>query len=275
MEFQECWLGKLNKRLTLSELVNVLESEELEVKSILIPTEVELEKVYWKELTLCVEEEDTDPHDSKGNEIEHDDVVRMEIEKLEERLLGVISKRLDQMEYKIDSLVELAAMGDIVQIEDTGCDLPKGRRHRTKRKARLLCSPFTNLTKRRKLSDIDVYDPYREVDPSKVDDLNKWMEVASTSDLVPLHRCDVEAKYLLDLLNKDGWLTGESAHGEWQIHTQSPRKEDFKFSKSLLKYVDESTIELGKSWKDYRYLYAPCCAIGSHWFAVKIELEGL
>ncbi|KAL2538989.1 ubiquitin-like-specific protease 1A [Forsythia ovata] len=229
------------------------------------------------------------------------------MEKLEGRLLGVISKRLNQMEYKIDSLVELAEVGrfhsttsacdspicnttnvhvvqpeverkekvgpddvmdelekeriiedetgeelvegkkagndenvsdeteivekemsadfltpekleedankstkgDIVQIEDKGSELPKGRGHRTKRKAHLLYSPFTDPTKRRKLSDIDVYDPYREVDHSKVDDLNKWMEVASTSDLVHLHRCDIEAKCLLDLLNKDGWLTGE------------------------------------------------------------------
>ncbi|KAL2480226.1 Ubiquitin-like protease domain-containing protein [Abeliophyllum distichum] len=347
------------KRLTSSEVVNVLESKELEVMSTLIPTEVELQEVYWKELTSCVEEEDTNSEDSKGNDTEqggepshsfhqhsprvsqpppvcHDhniaDVVRMEMEKLEERLLGVISKRLDRMEYKIDSLVEMAAVekgmsgdfctpekleedknkstkGDIVQIESTGFDIPKGRGHRTKRKARLLCSPFTDPTKRRKLSDLDVYDPYREVDPSKVDDLNKWMEVASTIDLVPLHHCDVEAKCLLDLLNKDGWLTGEivnealyhirdralkfsnlfqqdccildcyfcqfvqSAHGEWQIHAQSPRNEEFKFSKSLLKYVDGSIPELGKCWKDCRYLYAPCCAIGSHWFAVKIDLE--
>ncbi|KAL2549505.1 Ulp1 protease family protein [Forsythia ovata] len=395
---------ELSKRLMSSELVNVLESKELEVKFTLIPTEAKLEEVYWKELTPCVEEEDTNSQDSKENETEHDgepshsfhqhspqasqpppvyhdhniaDVVRMEMEKLEGRLLGVISKRLDQMEYKIDSLVELAvvgrfhsttsacdspicnttnvhvaqpeverneevgpddvmdelekerilenetgeelvegekagkdenvsdetefvekgmsadfftpekleedankstkAIGDIEQIEDTGSELPKGRGHRTKRKARLLCSPFTNPTKRRKLSDIDVYDPYREVNPSKVDDLNKWMEVTSTSDLVPLHRCDVEAKCLLDLLNNDGWLTGEivnealyhirdralkfpnlfqqdcsildcyfyqfvqSAHEEWQIHAQSPRKEEFKFSKSLLKYVVGST----------------------------------
>ncbi|KAL2518583.1 Ubiquitin-like protease domain-containing protein [Abeliophyllum distichum] len=126
------------KRLTTSEVVNVLESKELEVISTLIPTEVELEEVYWKELTPCVEEEDTDSQDSKGNDTEHDgepshsfhqysprvsqpppvchdhniaDVVRMEMKKLEERLLGVISKRLDRMEYKIDSLVELAAVG--------------------------------------------------------------------------------------------------------------------------------------------------------------------
>ncbi|KAL2498662.1 Ulp1 protease family protein [Abeliophyllum distichum] len=181
---------------------------------------------------------------------------------------------------KLEEDENKSTKGDIVQIESTWFDIPKGRGHRTKRKARLLCSPFTDPTKRRKLSDLDVYDPYREVDPSKVDDLNKWMEAASTSDLVPLHHCDVEAKSLLDLLNKDGWLTGEivnealyhirdralkfpnlfqqdccildcyfcqfvqSAHGEWQIHAQSPRKEEFKFSKSLLKYVDGSIPEL-------------------------------
>ncbi|KAL2529298.1 uncharacterized protein Fot_21899 [Forsythia ovata] len=119
----------------------------------------------------------------------------------------------------------------------------------------------------------------------------------------------IKAKYLLDLLNKDGWLTREivnealyhirdralkfpnlfqqdcsildcyfcqfvqSAHGEWQIHAQSPKNEDFKFSKSLLKYVDGSTPEFSKSWKECRYLCAPCCAIGSHWFSMKIDLE--
>ncbi|KAL2538810.1 uncharacterized protein Fot_20201 [Forsythia ovata] len=56
---------ELFKRLMSSELVNVLEAKELEVKSTLIPTEAELEEVYWKELTPCVEEEDTDSHDSK------------------------------------------------------------------------------------------------------------------------------------------------------------------------------------------------------------------
>ncbi|KAL2522059.1 uncharacterized protein Fot_25982 [Forsythia ovata] len=128
---------ELSKRLMSSDLVNVLEAKELEVNSTLIPTEAELEEDYWKELTPCVEEEDTDSQDSKENETEHDgepshsfhqhsprvsqpppvyhdhniaDVVRMEMEKLEGRLLGVISKRLDQMEYKIDSLVELAAV---------------------------------------------------------------------------------------------------------------------------------------------------------------------
>ncbi|KAL2493375.1 Tyrosine-sulfated glycopeptide receptor 1 [Abeliophyllum distichum] len=139
------------KRLTSSEVVN------LEVISTLIPTEVELEEVYWKELTPCVEEEDTDSQDSKGNDTEHDgepshsfhqhspqvsqpppvchdhniaDVVRMEMEKLEERLLGVISKKLDRMEYKIDSLVELAAMGRFHSTTNVPVSPPEVKRRR-------------------------------------------------------------------------------------------------------------------------------------------------
>ncbi|KAL2506254.1 Ubiquitin-like protease domain-containing protein [Abeliophyllum distichum] len=141
---------ELPKRLTSSEVVNVLESKEVKVKSTLIPTEAELEEVYWKKLTPCVEEEDTDSQDSKGNDTEHDGVpshsfhqhspqvtqpppvchdhniadgVRMEMKKLEERLLGVISKRLDRMEYKIDSLVELTAVGRF-HSTTSACDSP-------------------------------------------------------------------------------------------------------------------------------------------------------
>ncbi|KAL2457255.1 Ubiquitin-like protease domain-containing protein [Abeliophyllum distichum] len=118
MEFQECWVGNSLRSMKSSEVVNVLESKELEVNSTLIPTEAELEEVYWKELTPCVEEEDTDSQDSKGNDTEHNgepshsfhqhslqvsqpppvchdhniaDVVRMKIEKLEERFHSTTS----------------------------------------------------------------------------------------------------------------------------------------------------------------------------------------
>ncbi|KAL2525219.1 Ubiquitin-like protease domain-containing protein [Abeliophyllum distichum] len=319
------------KRLTSSEVVNVLESKELEVISTLIPTEVELEEVYWKELTPCVEEEDTNSQDSKGNDIEHNgesshsfhqhsprvsqpppvchdhniaDVVRMEMEKLEERFHSTTSaydspirnttnvpvsppKMKRKEEAGPNDVMDELEKERIIEDED-GEELVGGEKAADdenvsnetefvekrnvwtgasyQEKSTSIVFLLHGPEKEEKVVGPDVYDPYREVDPSKVDDLNKWMDVASTSDLVPLHHCDVEAKYLLDLLNKD-------AHGEWQIHAQSPRKEEFKFSKYLLKYVDGSIPELGKSWKDCRYLYAPCCAIDSHWFAVKIDLE--
>ncbi|KAL2559623.1 Uncharacterized protein Fot_04362 [Forsythia ovata] len=107
-------------------------------------TEAKLEEVYWQELTPCVEEEDTASKDSKGYGTEYDvepshffhqhsprvsqpppichdhniaNVVRMEMEKLERRLLGVISKQLDHTESKIDSLVELAVVANVPETQ--------------------------------------------------------------------------------------------------------------------------------------------------------------
>jgi Ulp1 family protease len=36
--------------------------------------------------------------------------------------------------------------------------------------------------------------------------------------------------------------------------------------------VKGATPELGKAWKECRYLYVPCCA-SNHWFALQIDLE--
>ncbi|CAA3003273.1 Hypothetical predicted protein [Olea europaea subsp. europaea] len=67
--------------------------------------------------------------------------------------------------YDVDT--NESTQGDVVEIDEAGSDPSKGRGYRRKRKARLLCSLYTDPTKRRKLSDINVYDPYRKVDPSK------------------------------------------------------------------------------------------------------------
>ncbi|CAA3029566.1 Hypothetical predicted protein [Olea europaea subsp. europaea] len=102
----------------------------LEVNSILIPTEIELEKVYWKELTSIVEKDENASHHSEGDEAKHDveprhayheespratqppqlgfeinvaDLLRAEMEKLEGRLRAVISTRLDRWRKKLTS----------------------------------------------------------------------------------------------------------------------------------------------------------------------------
>ncbi|CAA2933747.1 Hypothetical predicted protein [Olea europaea subsp. europaea] len=69
---------------------------------------------------------------------------------------------------------------EIIVIEDPNSELPVGRGHRVKRRAALLLSPYTNPLKRRKLLNIQAYNPLREVDPAKVEDLNKWLANAST-----------------------------------------------------------------------------------------------
>ncbi|CAA3010640.1 Hypothetical predicted protein [Olea europaea subsp. europaea] len=129
---------EMPKRLAFAAIDIVLKSKELEVNSTLIPTEAKLEKVYWKELTTIVEEDENASHHFEGDEAEHDvkphhayheespraaqppqpsfemniaDLLGTEMEKLEERLQAVISTRIDRVEKNVERLVELAVVG--------------------------------------------------------------------------------------------------------------------------------------------------------------------
>ncbi|CAA2960760.1 Hypothetical predicted protein [Olea europaea subsp. europaea] len=129
---------EMSKRLTSATIENALNLKELEVNSTLIPIEVELEETYWKELKPIVEEDESVLHHSEGGKAEQDaephhayheefpratqlpqrgfeinieDLLRTEIEKLKGRLQAVISTRLDRVEKKVDRLVELAVAG--------------------------------------------------------------------------------------------------------------------------------------------------------------------
>ncbi|CAA2975485.1 Hypothetical predicted protein [Olea europaea subsp. europaea] len=114
---------EMPKRLTPAAIDNMLNSKELEVNSTLIPTKVELEEAYWKELKPIMEEDESVSHHSERDEAEHDaepqqhgfeiniaDLLRMKMEKLEERLQAVISTQLDRVEKKVDRLVELTVV---------------------------------------------------------------------------------------------------------------------------------------------------------------------
>ncbi|CAA3013947.1 Hypothetical predicted protein, partial [Olea europaea subsp. europaea] len=68
---------------------------------------------------------------------------------------------------------------EIIVIEDPNSELAVGRGHRVKRRAAVLLFPHTNPLKRRKLLNIQAYDPLREVNLAKVEDLNKWLANAS------------------------------------------------------------------------------------------------
>ncbi|CAA3027267.1 Hypothetical predicted protein [Olea europaea subsp. europaea] len=69
---------------------------------------------------------------------------------------------------------------EIIVIEDLNSELAVGRGHRVKRRVAVLLFPYTNPLKRRELLNIEAYDPSREVDLAKVEDLNKWLVNAST-----------------------------------------------------------------------------------------------
>ncbi|CAA3023810.1 Hypothetical predicted protein [Olea europaea subsp. europaea] len=63
---------KILKRLTSATIDNVLNSKELEVNSTLIPTKIEVEEAYWKELKPIVEEDESVSNHSEEDEAEHD-----------------------------------------------------------------------------------------------------------------------------------------------------------------------------------------------------------
>ncbi|CAA2979717.1 Hypothetical predicted protein [Olea europaea subsp. europaea] len=50
-----------------------------------------------------------------------------------------------------------------------------GRGMRIKKMSLVLKSPFTNPEKRRKLHNVNAFDPFRELDPAKADDLQNWL----------------------------------------------------------------------------------------------------
>ncbi|CAA2955636.1 Hypothetical predicted protein [Olea europaea subsp. europaea] len=62
---------EMPKRVASVAINIVLKSKELEVNSLLIPTEIELEQVYWKELTPTVEKDESASHHFEGDEAEH------------------------------------------------------------------------------------------------------------------------------------------------------------------------------------------------------------
>ncbi|XP_022872187.1 ubiquitin-like-specific protease 1A [Olea europaea var. sylvestris] len=53
---------------------------------------------------------------------------------------------------------------------------------------------------------------------------------------------------------------------------QLQSSKELKCSKSLMNYVRGATSELGKPWRDCKYLYLPCWT-RDHWFAVQVDIE--
>ncbi|KAL2550464.1 uncharacterized protein Fot_11994 [Forsythia ovata] len=83
--------------------------------------------------------------------------------------------------------------------DETDEESPKGRGQRNMKKGKVLRTPWTNPLKRRMFKNLTVYDPFREVDPAKVSDLNEWMEKTSPRDVVALAICDAGRTFFEDL----------------------------------------------------------------------------
>ncbi|CAA3001906.1 sentrin-specific protease 1-like [Olea europaea subsp. europaea] len=62
----------------------------------------------------------------------------------------------------------------VVEVESADSS-QNGRRMRNKKRSLILQSPFTNPEKRRKLGNVKAFDPFRELDSAKADDLENWL----------------------------------------------------------------------------------------------------
>ncbi|CAA3020027.1 sentrin-specific protease 1-like [Olea europaea subsp. europaea] len=71
-----------------------------------------------------------------------------------------------------------------------------GRGMRIKKMSLILESPFTNPEKRRKLHNVNAFDPFRELDPIKADDLKNWLVNAPNSG-----DCGIYAIKFIELLS--------------------------------------------------------------------------
>ncbi|KAL2489672.1 uncharacterized protein Fot_42964 [Forsythia ovata] len=213
----------------------------------------------------------------------------------------------NQLEQSAESCPEVRESYAILLEDETDEESPKGRGQRKRRKGKALRTPWTNPLKRRKFKNVTVYDPFREVDPSKVSDLNEWMEKASPRDAVALAICDAGRTFFEDLRDQSRWLTGDHVDSAlfhireravkyanlfrqdcavldsnfWQLVENAfedrvkidYNNSDEAFAKMFVHYVEGAAPNLGKPWKICRYLYLPYCVPNSHWFAVEIDLE--
>ncbi|CAA2959369.1 GDP-mannose 3,5-epimerase [Olea europaea subsp. europaea] len=78
--------------------------------------------------------------------------------------------------------IDSIAHGDVMEfipivVEDESNKSSQiGRGMRIKKRSLVLESPFTNSEKRRKLHNVNAFDPFRELDPAKADDLQNWLD---------------------------------------------------------------------------------------------------
>ncbi|KAL2487041.1 Ulp1 protease family protein [Abeliophyllum distichum] len=77
----------------------------------------------------------------------------------------------NQLEQSVESCPkdQVGESSTILLEDETDEKSPKGRGQRKRRKGKALRTPWTNLLKRRKFKNLTVYDPFREVDPSKIE----------------------------------------------------------------------------------------------------------
>ncbi|KAL8547970.1 hypothetical protein ACS0TY_007312 [Phlomoides rotata] len=148
-----------------------------------------------------------------------------------------------------------------------------GRGHRKRKLARSKCTPYTDPSKRKKMTNAIQFDAYKVVDSSKKDNLDKWLEKAVDGEELRLPFCNVSRKFFDELLGEE-WLMSDNKKAD-KLHSLATfftNNRDVSCVNHLVRYVDGESPELGKAWKGCRFLYIPCC-FKSHWIALRVDIQ--
>ncbi|CAA2988257.1 Hypothetical predicted protein [Olea europaea subsp. europaea] len=74
----------------------------------------------------------------------------------------------------------------------------------------ILESPSTNPKKRKKLHNVNAFDPFRKLDPAKVDDLENWLVNAPDSEHVEMMLFTKSKSFFVEIQKQFGWLDSDN-----------------------------------------------------------------
>ncbi|CAA3019821.1 sentrin-specific protease 1-like [Olea europaea subsp. europaea] len=183
-----------------------------------------------------------------------------------------------------------------------------GRGMRIKKRSLVLESPFTNPEKRRKLRNVNAFDPFRELDPAKADDLQNWLVNAPDSEHVDIMMFTKPKSFFLEIQKQFGWLDSDhidialllmrarmhtyptvfpqdcaildcaftnmctKRFEDFELHKKEKNPvEDFKWMKNMTRYIYGKNPEWSKRWDSCTSLYIPCNVEMKHWIALKVD----
>ncbi|CAA2974655.1 Hypothetical predicted protein [Olea europaea subsp. europaea] len=107
-----------------------------------------------------------------------------------------------------------------------------GHEMRIKKRSLVLESPFTNPEKKRKLHNVNAFDPFQELDPAKADDLQNWLVNAPDRFINTGEACDV---------NEDPLVHVEVQNDENQDDNEEREVEDYVLANEPV-IVKEATL---------------------------------
>ncbi|KAL8544954.1 hypothetical protein ACS0TY_005237 [Phlomoides rotata] len=134
-------------------------------------------------------------------EVEHEEV-SLQIDTLDSKI-----EVHEEEDCRKDDKLNEVSDGDAQSSNENDAGL-LGRGHRKRKPAPSKCTPYTDPSKWKKLTNVIQFDAYRVVDSSKKDNLDKWLEKVVDGEELHLPFCNVSRKFFDELLG-EGWLMSD------------------------------------------------------------------